>query len=706
MSAGRGRRRAYHRKGRTNLKQYALSQLRNVVLLGHAGSGKTSLAEAMLYTAGETDRLGKVADGNTVCDYDAEEIRRKVSISAAVAPLTWQDCKINLIDTPGLFDFEGEALEGLRAAGCAVIAISGKSGVNVGTEKAWKNVVRRQVPRAFFVGKLDEEQADFYKVLETLKSVFGANVCPVVVPADDGNGRCYINLIDMKAWRYDKNGKAAEVPLPDTGHRLQGLVTAISEAVAETDESLFEKYFSGESFTREELVDGIHKGVRECAITPVFCGSAFTLEGIGMLLDSIVSMFPGEDESVIRGVTLPDGSETDLAFAPDGAPAAFVFKTLADPYVGKLSFFKVISGQIRPDSTVVNSRTGQPEKIGKLYLLKGKKQTEAESVGTGDIGAVAKMVSPLTGDTLCAASHPLVLRGIDFPVPCLSMAIFPKSKGDEDKISLGLRRLMEEDPTFRFENNAETKQQIISGLGEQHLDVIVSKLRAKFGVSVDLREPQVPYRETIRKKVKVEGKHKKQTGGHGQYGHVWIEFEPCDSEEMVFAENVFGGSVPRNFFPAVEKGLRECTVHGVLAGFPVVGLKATLVDGSYHPVDSSEMSFKMAAALAYRAGLAQASPVLLEPIGSLRAYVPETMMGDVIGEINKRRGRVLGMERSDEYQVIEAEAPVAEMHSFSTALRSMTQGRGSYTFSFARYEEAPPQVAQAVIEKSRQEQAS
>lgn len=685
------------------MKRYGLNQLRNVVLLGHGGSGKTSLAEAMLFSSKATDRLGKIADGNTICDYDQEEIKRKISVSLSIAPFEWNDCKINLIDVPGLFDFEGETIEGIKAANCAIIAVSGKSGVNVGTEKAWNQVSKNKLPRSFFVTKLDEERADFYKVLEGLKAKFGAQVCPVVVPVDTDDGRCYINLIEMKAYKYS-SGKYTEVEMPDTGHRLDGLITAISEAVAETDDACFEKYFSGESFTKEELVTGVHKGIRECTIAPVFCGSSYTLEGVDLLINSIAQMFPGEDESEPLEATDANGNAAKVSFSEKDPLAVFVFKTLADPFVGKLSFFKVISGEIRSDTTFVNARTGQAEKIGKLYMIKGKKQAEVESIGAGDIGAASKMASPLTGDTLCAPSRVISLNGIQFPEPYLSMAVMPKSKGDDEKISSGLHRLMEEDLTFMFFTNHETKEQVISGLGEQQLDVLISKLKAKFGVGVDMKKPRVAYRETIRKKVKVEGKHKKQTGGHGQYGHVWIEFEPGETEEMTFAENVFGGSVPRNFFPAVEKGLRECTAHGVLAGYPVVNLKATLVDGSYHPVDSSEMSFKMAAGIAYRTGLTQAAPVLLEPIGTLKVYVPESYMGDVIGEINKRRGHMLGMESEDGIQVIEAEAPSAEMHDFSTALRSMTQGRGYYTFEFARYEEVPEQISRAIIDQSKQEQ--
>jgi elongation factor G len=685
------------------MKRYQSNEIRNVAFLGHAGSGKTSLAEAMLFLSGVADRQGKTEDGNTVCDFDAEEIRRRISISTAIAPLEWQNCKINIIDTPGLFDFEGESLEGLRAADCAVITVSAKSGVSVGTEKAWKHTTKNSIPRAFFVSKLDEELADFYKVLEDLKHTFGPSVCPIVVPfADESGKNCYVNLLEHKAFLYDAKGKATEKEYPDSGHRLAGLRVAISEAVAETSEDLFEKYFSGEPFTREELLTGVHKGINNGTITPVFCGSSITLAGIDLMLNCIVSTFPEGNEDDHEMAVDDDGNETKIQINESDPVSAIVFKTMADPYVGKLSYFKVISGVLTADSNIVNARTGQQEKMGKLYMLRGKKQYEVEAVCAGDIGAVSKMTSPLTGDTLCSPQRVIKLKGISFPNPSLKMAITPKNKGEEDKIAQGLHRLMEEDPTFRLENNAETHQQLIYGIGEQHLDVIISKLKSKFGVGVNLSQPVVAYRETIHKKVRVEGKHKKQTGGHGQFGHVWIEFEPSDSEEFIFEEKVVGGSVPRNFFPAVEKGLRESILHGVLAGYPVVNLKATLVDGSYHPVDSSEMAFKVAASAAYRNGLTQASPTLLEPLGLLKVCMPEANMGDIIGEVNKRRGRVMGMSSGEDgMQVVEAEAPMAEMHDFTTVLRSVTQGRGSFTLEFERYEEAPPMVVQNVVANSK-----
>lgn len=677
------------------MKQFESKQIRNVVLLGHGSCGKTSLSEAMLYLSGASQRLGYIASGNTVCDFDMEEIHREMSIYTAIAPIEWNGDKINIIDTPGQPDFEGELLEGLRAADCAVIAVSGKSGVHVGTERAWEKTREIHMPTAFFVGKLDEEQADFYKVLEQLKIKFGAAVCPVIVPFKNNGSLIYINLITMSACEY-KDGKARPVPMPETGHRLQGLIAAISEAVAETNDEYFDKYFSGVAFSKEELTTGILDGIKDGVIAPVFCGSSATGSGVDMLLDGIVSYFPGADtEATAKN---GEGAKIKITANETEPLSAFIFKTVADPYVGKLSYVRVYSGVLRTDSPVVDSRTGKNERVGKLCILRGKKQIETDSISAGDIGAIAKMGSLQTGDTLCAPSKIVSLPTFDFPLPCLSMAIKPVKKGDEEKVSVGLHRLMEEDKTIKFKMDSETKQQVLSGLGELHIDITVSKLKSKFNVEVELSTPDVPYRETIRKKVKSEGKHKKQTGGHGQYGHVVIEFEPCDSENLVFEEKVFGGSVPKNYFPAVEKGLRECVCRGVIAGYPVVNIKATLLDGSYHPVDSSEMAFKMAAALAYKSALPQASPILLEPFGALKVIVPENAMGDVIGEINKRRGRVLGMNSADNSrEIIEAEAPMSEMHDFSVILRSITQGRGSFTFEFARYEEAPPQVVQSVI---------
>ena len=687
------------------MKAFSAKQIRNVALVGHAGSGKTSLAEACWYLSGQSERLGRVAEGNTVCDFDPEEIRRGASVSTAVLPLEWKDIKINLLDTPGLFDFTGGRQEGIRAAGSAVVVLSGKSGLTVGAEKGFRAAQKKKIATMFFVNKLDSEHADFYKVFESLKTEFGPMVCPIVVPfVENHRVQCYVNLLEYRAYTYE-NGKAKTVPLPDMGHRLEGLRTAICEAVAETSEELMEKYFSGEEFTPDELIMGLASGVRKGEIAPVFCGSALPLEGVDQLLNGLQWLAPWAETVAGEIGETPDGEPVDIKVNENAPTVAIVFKTVVDPFVGKLLYFKVIRGRVSADTTLFNPRTGVNEKIGKVLFVRGKKQEETPFVGAGDIGAVAKLAATGTGDTLCDPAAPVVLPPVVFDTPCLSMAVSAAKKGEEEKVANGLLRLMEEDPTMRFYTDHETHEAILSGLGEQHLDVIVSRLRAKFGVEVTLQPPRVPYRETIRKTVKVQGRHKKQSGGHGQFGDVWVEFSPCESDGLVFEETVFGGAVPKNYFPAVEKGLQESAKHGTLAGFPMVGVKATLVDGSYHPVDSSEMAFKTAASLAFKAGIPQASPVLLEPIGTLGAFVPGDNTGDNMGEINRRRGRVLGMEPAEEGLTCStAEVPLAEMHDFSTLLRSATQGRGYFTLAFERYEEAPAAVTQKVCEAYKAEE--
>lgn len=684
------------------MKQYDAKKILNIAIAGHSGSGKTSVAEAMLYVAGASDRLGKISDGNTVLDCDPEEIKRKTSIVTAVAPLEWKNHKINLIDTPGLFDFEGGVREGMRAADTAMIVVSGKNGVNVGTEKAVKAATNAGLTKVFFVNGLCDESARFYRVFETLKAQFGPSVCPVVVPyIVDGQANCYINLLEYKAYLYE-NGKMVQTAMPDMGDRLEGLRTAINEAVAETSDEMFEKYFSGEEFTPEEIIVGVSRGVKNGTISPVFCGDAQNTFGIDQLLNGLIWLAPNAADKSAELALDPNGEPVELAVNDNAATAALVFKTVADPFVGKLSYFKVISGKVSPEQPLVNMRTGEQERINKVMIIRGKKQEEMPYIGSGDIGAVAKLQNTKTGDTLCSPARKVVLEKIDYPSPCYSMAIYPKTKGEEDKVAQAVMKIMEEDPTITLVNNKETKQMIVSGLGEQHLDVLVAKVKAKYEVDVLLEKPKVAYRETIRKKVQAQGRHKKQSGGHGQFGDVWIEFEPCDCDDLEFAERVVGGAVPKGYFPAVEKGLRECIKKGVLAGYPVVGLKATLYDGSYHPVDSSEMSFKMAASIAYKNGLPNANPTLLEPIGTLKAIVPDSNMGDIMGEVNKRRGRVLGMNPAEDgMQIVEAEVPMAEMQDFATYIRQVTQGRGSFTFNFVRYEDAPAHIAQKIIESAK-----
>lgn len=687
------------------MKTYAMDAIRNIAVMGHGKCGKTSLTEAMLFNAGAVDRLGSVVDGSTVTDYDSEETKRGFSISTAIAPVEWKDMKYNVIDTPGFFDFVGGVKEGLRAADSALIVLSGRSGVSVGTEQVFKYAKKKGVPTMFFVNKIDDPRADYTKTLEEMKAVFGKSVTPFVYPIqEDGEFKGFVDIVDMTARRYDGIYRV-EMPVPEgMADVIEPLREMIMEAVAETDEELMVKYFNGEEFTFDEIKKAIRTGVKEGSIFPVYCGSGQNNIGVRSLMDGIGKYLPAPSEIEEIARVADTAEPIEVVQSETETTAAVVFKTIVDPYVGKLSIFRVYSGEVKADSTLYNPNKGVDEKIGKVYTLCGKKQSEAKSIKAGDIGCVAKLDATKTGDTLCEKGKNIILTGIEFPAPVLSMAVKPKTKGDEEKIISGLMKLTDEDPTFSVTNNAETKQTLINGQGEQHIDVLVSKLQSKYGVGVVLEEPVVPYRETIRKKVTVEGKHKKQSGGHGQYGHVKIEFEPGISEEMLFEEKVFGGSVPKNYFPAVEKGLRDSCQKGVLAGYPVVNLKATLLDGSYHPVDSSEMAFKTAASIAYKDGLKQADPILLEPIGYLKVYVPENIMGDIIGDINKRRGRIMGMGESgkDGLNLIEAEVPMSEMFKYATDLRSMSQGRGTFEFDFVRYEPAPSNVAEAVIEKSKQ----
>ena len=686
------------------MKNYDVTQIRNIAFAGHNGSGKTSLVEALLYKAGASDRLGKVADGTTVCDYDPEEIKRGISIGTSLASFTYNENKINILDTPGLFDFAAEMVEGVRAADTVMITVSAKSGVKVGTRKAYDEAVKQGKSKMFVVTKIDDKDANFFNVLTELKTVFGPTVCPVVVPViSDGKIVSYVNLIEMKAYKYDNKGNAVETDMPTAEisekfeYRVDGLIAAVSEAVAETSDELMEKFFEGEPFTQKELIDGIHDGMNRGIITPVVCTSATELTGIDMLFKEIELLLPNPTEVYAAEAYTPSKDVIEVACSESDPLSAYVFKTVADPFVGKMSFIKVISGKLSANSEAVNSATGNSEKIGKLVSLCGKKQTELSEAKAGDI-AVAVKITANTGDTLSNVSRIVEFSAMDFPNTCYSMAVKAKAQGDEAKISTSMQRLTEEDPTLTYIQDETTKEQILSGLGEQHLEVAAAKAKAKFGADIKLAVPKIAYKETIRKKVKVEGKHKKQSGGHGQYGHVWIEFEPCVSDTLVFEEKVFGGAVPKNYFPAVQKGLEDSVKKGVLAGCPVVGLKAILVDGSYHPVDSSEMAFKTAASIAYKEGLRQADPVMLEPIGELKVNAPDENTGDIMGELNKRRGRVLGMEPiSHGMTQIIAEVPMREMHDFAMYLRQVTRGMGSFTFEFVRYEQLPANLLTEVI---------
>lgn len=679
---------------------YTPDKIRNIMIAGHSDSGKTTLAEALLFTGKAIDRQGRTEEGNTTMDYDPEEVRRGGTLSTSIAPIEYNDIKINLVDTPGLFDFELGLMEGIMAVESVLVIVSARSGLTVGAEKAYRLAQQYNKARMFFVGKMDTEAADFYKVFDQLKSTFGNSICPVVVPFKEDGKVTYINLIENKAYTYE-GGNAVSAPMPEMGNLMDSLHNAMQEAVAETDDALMEKFFEGEEFTQEELTEGLRIGVKTGTITPVLCGVPTNGAGMDMLLACMRRLLP----SAHRGGAmraLVNGEEAMIECDPEGRLAAYVFKTVADPFVGKLSYVKVVHGVLKADLPLLNARTGEPEKMGKLIFLKGKKQTETKEITAGDIGAVTKLTSTRTGDTLCSPKHVVQIEKPQFPKPTYGMAIKPKNKGDESKIALALQRLLEEDETLAYQLDKETMQQILSGLGEQHLDVVIAKLKNKFGIDVEVEPPRVGYREAIRKKVKAQGRHKKQTGGHGQFGDVIIEFEPCDSDQLVFEEKVFGGSVPKNYFPAVEKGLREAVSRGVLAGYPVVGLKATLLDGSYHPVDSSEMAFKMAARLAYRNALPDSSPVLLEPIGTLQAFVPDTNTGDIMGEVNKRRGRVIGMNPAEDgMQCVEAEVPVSEMHDFTTYMRQLTQGRGRFEFAFVRYEPLPAHLEEKVIEDAK-----
>ena len=679
---------------------YSPQNIRNICLLGHGGNGKTTLVESFLSLTGGSDRMGRTSEGNTVCDYDPEEIKRQISISAAVAPVDYNGCKINVLDTPGNFDFAGEVAECLSVADAGILVCAAKGGLSVGTERAWKYLSQRKMPRIVYISKMDEDNVDYNSAFNTLREYFGKNIAPLVVPIWDENKQVtgIVDVLHKRAYEI-RDGKRTEIPVPeDKASVVDEIYGQLMESVAETSEEFMDKFFSGEDFTYAEITQGLKAGVKDGSLVPVICGSAYTGLGTIALLNAIVDLLPAPTEAAPLEALDENGQPMEFIVSAGAVPAAFVFKTVADQY-GKYSLVKVISGSLTSDMTLINATTGQNEKLGRLYFMKGKKTEEVKELTCGDIGAIGKMEKLKTGDTLYDARKYVKLPPIPFAEPNYSKAISPKTRGQDDKIAAGLSRLNEEDPTFTVVNNGETHQMVLTTAGDIQTDVLVSKLKNRFGVEAELKEPRVAYREKIRKVVSKQGRHKKQTGGSGQFGDVWIRFEPNpESEEPVFAEEVFGGSVPKNFFPAVEKGIKEACVHGVLAGYPVVNLKAVLYDGSYHPVDSSEIAFKTAAQLAYKAALPEANPVLLEPVGELKVTVPDNYMGDVIGDLNKRRGRVMGMDpQSDGTQVITAEVPMAEMTSYSIDLRAMTQSRGSFTFHFVRYEDCPPAAQEKAI---------
>ena len=662
--------------------------VRNIVLLGHGGSGKTKLAEAMLALTGAPAQL----------DYDAEEKKRGISISLSMAPATYKSVKINILDAPGNFDFAGEALSGIRAAECAVLVCGAKDGLSVGAERSWKMLGKK--PRMIFINRTDEDNSNYQTCFDALKGKFGTSVAPIVAPVMDGAGHvtAIVDLLHNKAYEA-KGGKASACAIPaDVKDEVETLRAELMEAAAGADEELMEKFFDAGELSNEEIARGLKLGVHDGSVAPVLCGSAANGLGVEMLLECVLDLVPIATDMPAEQAKTDDGEAVEVKFDENGATAAIVFKTISDQY-GKYSLIKVVRGKVTSDMSLYDTTTGNTEKLGRLYTIKGQKNEETKEIGCGDIGAIAKMDRVKTGDTLCDPKNIVVLPAIAFAEPCYSRAIAPKTRGQEDKLGTGLNRLNEEDPTFSVNNNAETHQIVVSGAGDIQIDVLVSKLKSRFGVETELDTPRVAYRERIRKTVQKQGRHKKQTGGSGQFGDVWVRFEPNEeSEEMVFAEEVFGGSVPKNFFPAVEKGLREACLHGPLAGYPVVNLKAVLYDGSYHPVDSSEIAFKTAANLAYKAAMPEANPVLLEPVCELKVTVPDQYMGDILGDLNKRRGRVMGMDPTgDGEQVISAECPEAELMSYAIDLRSMTQSRGSFVMHFVRYEQCPGDAQEKAI---------
>ena len=683
------------------MKNYCIKNIRNVGLIGHSGSGKSSFMEALLFKSGSIDRLGKIEDGTTISDFSVEEKRRGISLSVSIAPIEYRDNKINLIDIPGDFDFVGELAQGMRAADIATIVVSGVSGIKVGVEKAWEYCEKIKLPRCFFINKLDRENSNFDKVLNDLRKSFGNGVVPITYPI--GKEENFKGIIDIIS-KSIIEGKVLDKNIPDEiSEAINKYREMLIESLAENDEKLFDKYINEEEISEIEIYNSLKNEFINGNIVPVICGSSLSCIGMESFLEYTVNCFPSPDKAIKqKALNKENNEEVFINFDEEKPFSAFVFKTIVDPFVGKISLFKVITGNLSNEISVSNSNKDKIEKISNIFFLKGKNQITTKTVIAGDIAAVSKLQYTETGDTLCETNNKILYDKINFPRENISMAIFPKEKGDEDKISIALQRLLEEDPTFKVSKNTDNGETIISGLGETHIEIIASKIKNKFGVEVILKNPKIQYKESIRGKSDVQGKHKKQSGGHGQYGDVKIKFEPrTDGEfELEFIDNVVGGSVPRNFIPAVEKGLKECMIKGVLAGYPVVGLRAILYDGSYHPVDSSEMSFKLATSIAYKRGLEKANPILLEPIMKLEIYAPDEYMGDIMGDINKRRGRIIGIEQKEKLQKITCEAPLAEAFNYCTDLRSITQARGCFTSEFIRYEEVPETEAKKVIEEA------
>ncbi len=685
------------------MADYQTASIRNIALVGHGSEGKTTLAEAMLYAAGHIDRQGRVEDGNTVSDYDPEEIKRRISIGTAMAPVEWKKTKINIVDVPGYFDFVGEMAGAMRVVKAAAIVVGAVSGLTVGAEKAWAMAEKNGVCRMFIVSRMDTENANYNKVVDQLRDKFGTSVVPLLIPMGEGaKFKGVVNVLENKA--YEGAGKGLkEVPVPaDMAGSIGTAMEELTEAAASADDELMMKYLEGEELTHEEILQGFQAGMTNGTIVPVIAVSGTTGVGISKLLDMMISYVPSPEGDVLDAED-NKGEAVKVKCSSDGAFSGFVFKTVADPFVGKLSLVKVCSGKLTAATALYNATAEKAEKAGGLFMMRGKKQTNVPTVFAGDIGALSKLQYTNSGDTLCEQGAVVKFPPVAWPEPCISKSISAAKQGEEDKVFSGLSRLQEEDPTIRVEKNAETTETLVSGQGELHLDVVRNKLASKFGAQSVLSDPKIPYRETIRKTVSCQGRHKKQSGGHGQFGDVWIEFSPIGdtTQEFEFVDAVVGGAVPRNFIPSVEKGLRENIVKGVLAGYPMVGLRAKLYDGSSHPVDSSEMAFKTAARIAYKKGCKEANPVLLEPIMHVEVFVPDEYMGDIMGDMNKRRGRIMGMDQIDGLQRVTAEPPMAEMFKYATDLRSMTQARGSFTMRFERYEEVPGDVAKKIIENAQ-----
>jgi len=691
------------------LKEYKSDKLRNIGIIAHGGAGKTSLAEALLLNAGAVTRLGRVDDGTSTTDFEPEEVKRKVTISTALAPCEWNNCKLNFLDTPGYVDFVAEVKSSLRAVDAALVVLCAAAGVEVETEKVWQYASELSLPKLAFVNKMDRENADFDSVVTQMRNSFGLSIVPVQFPIGaQETFRGIVDLIKMKALLPDKSGTVyteSAIP-PELKDKAAKARLALVEAAAEADDDLLAKYLDGEELADTEVSAGLVKGVNEGKLCPVFCGAAAKNIGVKQLLDAVVSLVPSPTVRTVNGYN-PRGKET-VTLKQDDPFAAMVFKTTADPFVGRLSFLRVFSGQIKPDSVLYNASREKSERIGHIFTMRGKHQEVMTVANAGDIVVISKMQEAKTGDSICDKEHPVIFEPIKYPKPMFAVAVEARNKGDEDKLGNALHRMADEDTTFVLEKNLETHQLLARGLSDMHLEVIAERMKRKFGVEVKLSEPRIPFRETIRSNVKVEYKHKKQSGGHGQYGHVHLELTPLNTGAgFEFSESVFGGAVPRQYFPAVEKGVRDAMVGGVLAGYPMTDIKVNLFDGSYHDVDSSEMAFKIAASSALRKGALQGQPVILEPVYGVEVTVPEACMGDVIGDFNSRRGRILGMEAvGNGLGVVKAQVPLAEITRYTIDLRSMTQGRGSFDMNFLRYEEVPPRFAENIIAVAKKDKVS